>query len=103
MCVSKEPTWDSFNDDDGNNNSNHLYGTEYQTGSGGFSDFSALHNFEAPCAVYLRTGRTLVTMVPGTQMCPDASSLEYAGYVTSTRYTRRSDGRMITLNVPNRD
>lgn len=84
VCLSKNPTWDGFNDTD--QNGNLLYGAEYETGASGISSFTGLHDFNAPCAVCLRTGRAAVIMVPGTQVCPGTWSLEYAGYLMSNQY-----------------
>ncbi len=86
LCLSKTPTWDDFNG--GNQNGNLMYGLEYQTGGSGIASLAALHSFEAPCAVCLRSERSAVIMVPGTQVCPASWNLEYAGYLMSSHYTQ---------------
>lgn len=86
LCLSNEPTWDEFND--GNQDGNTMYGTEYETAGFGIASFVGMNDFEASCAVCLRPDASNVLMVPGTQVCPDGWNSEYTGYLMSTHYTQ---------------
>ena len=88
LCMSLTPTWDEFSDI--NQNGALIYGAEYETNGYGISSFTALHDFEVPCAVCLRDPAKLVLMQPGSQSCPAGWSLEYAGYLMSAHYTLQS-------------
>jgi len=84
LCLSKNPTW--LNYDDGSQNGNLLYGTEYQTNpSFGLEVFNSLYDFDAPCAVCLVEAPFF--MHPGSKECPSGWTVLYEGYLMSEHFT----------------
>lgn len=86
LCLSSNPTWDQFSDN--NQNGALVYGAEYQMTGFGLSSLGSLQNLEVPCAVCLRENARVSLMIPGTQTCPAGWTAEYAGYLMSSHYTQ---------------
>ena len=70
--------------DDGNQNGNLLYGTEYQES---ILDENLNQDGDAACAVCQSTNPTVMVQW-GRQTCSNGYTLEYAGLVMSTKYNQ---------------
>ena len=62
-----------------------IYGVEYEIDAGG--PFSLLNEHNVPCVVCYVT-RSAVLMIPAWDRCPSGWTIEYTGYLMSTRYTQ---------------
>ena len=60
----------------------YVYGTEYETHSGG--PLSDVYQHNAPCAVCYASLRVAMTMIPAKTQCPSTWTREYSGYLMST-------------------
>ena len=60
-----------------------VYGVEYEPWARG--PLRAVHHHNVPCAVCYASARVAVTMIPAKTRCPSTWTLEYSGYLMSTK------------------
>ena len=60
-----------------------VYGAEYELWGGG--PLKAVFQHNVPCAVCYASTRVAVTMIPAKTQCPSSWTLEYSGYLMSTK------------------
>jgi len=89
LCLTDKPTFADGDVSDGDQNGALLYGTEYETSSYGIKSLKALNDFDAPCAVCLKSA-AISLMIPGTINCPVSWNKEYQGYLMGAHYTHAS-------------
>ena len=82
LCMPEDPDYpDDMAFQSGVQGWNYVYGTEYQPYSG---PVSALHDYQAPCAVCYVPGREISLMIPAKTQCPTSWTREYYGYLMTT-------------------
>ena len=83
LCMPNDPDYLTYQP--GVQGASYVYGTEYQTGGPWVGPLQAVHDHNVPCAVCYASTRVAVTMMPAKTQCPSTWTLEYAGYLMSTR------------------
>ena len=84
LCMPSNPDYLQYRP--GVQGHSYVYGTEYETQSGGPLSTTYQHN--APCAVCYASLRVAITMIPAKIQCPSTWTREYSGYLMSTLITR---------------
>ena len=81
-------------------NLNHavLYSVEYQSESG--QALADLYQHNAPCAVCEVTSRSKQIMIPGRYTCPNTWTVEYSGWLMSSRSNRQRTTFMCLDRTP---
>ena len=83
LCMPNDPDYLAYQP--GVQGWSYVYGTEYQTGGPYAGPLRAVHDHNVPCAVCYASTRVAVTMIPAKTRCPSTWTLEYSGYLMSTR------------------
>ena len=86
LCMPNDPDYLAYQP--GVQGWSYIYGVEYQTGGLRIGPLRAVHDHNVPCAVCYASTRVAVTMIPAKIRCPSTWTLEYSGYLMSTRRDR---------------
>ena len=91
LCLPLDPEFPS-NRQAGLQSHSLIYGVEYQGSAEPHlhTQFTGVHDQDAPCAMCEVQGRSQVAMFPAKQTCPDGWTLEYGGLLASERTNHKN-------------
>ncbi|XP_064623485.1 uncharacterized protein LOC135485416 [Lineus longissimus] len=104
VCLSSEPKYDRYDTGAVSDMGAWIYGVELKLATSkniletSNSKLSPLNNSDIRCAVCRSLTRTSMVMIPGTNECIPGWSMEYRGYLVSSRYTEKGQHNYACLD-----